>query len=378
LGPGDVFFTLSEITSLFYDFISTLQVLFGDDEWYIGAIFETKKNLRQHWTYKVAFMDDGSWSTVEQKILSPDSEIQQHECDGLKAYRRLTEHEYKKLKGLCSSLNKKREVKTFLELILPDSNAVEATELNSGMERTKAKKSRKRKREYNDDDEEEEEQEEEEEEALNGRNLPRGFDLRDYSAFLDDNRPTRNSRDLGYPGGEKYPEEYPEEYPGGEKYPEECPLDDVGKSNSQKKEKKEKKEKKGKKEPVSNADSVTTRRGSGPLREQGRNEMKENIIDGVAVAAGGSKSCGDPEASSQQPTPPVLEQVATSEVSLQAWLKELGLAKYIGMFEEEEVDMDSILLLKEADLEKYGVKLGPRKKLVDAIEKIVQQRNNSL
>jgi hypothetical protein len=53
--------------------------------------------------------------------------------------------------------------------------------------------------------------------------------------------------------------------------------------------------------------------------------------------------------------------------ALRAWLKDLGLEKYAGVFERDEIDLDVLAQLSEADLEKIGLPLGPRKKLLGAI-----------
>ena len=49
------------------------------------------------------------------------------------------------------------------------------------------------------------------------------------------------------------------------------------------------------------------------------------------------------------------------------WLEDQGLGKFADLFAEHEVDMDVLPELGEPDLEKIGVPLGPRKKLLKAI-----------
>jgi len=49
------------------------------------------------------------------------------------------------------------------------------------------------------------------------------------------------------------------------------------------------------------------------------------------------------------------------------WLEELGLGQYSQVFVEAEVDLAVLPDLGEGDLEKLGVKLGHRKKLLRAI-----------
>ena len=53
--------------------------------------------------------------------------------------------------------------------------------------------------------------------------------------------------------------------------------------------------------------------------------------------------------------------------SLSAWLQSLGLERYAAIFAENGVELDSLPLLDEADLEKLGVLLGHRRKLLKAI-----------
>ena len=52
------------------------------------------------------------------------------------------------------------------------------------------------------------------------------------------------------------------------------------------------------------------------------------------------------------------------------WLKELGLEKYTPLFVEQEIDETVLAELNEQDLEKLGLPLGPRKKILRAIQSI--------
>ena len=52
---------------------------------------------------------------------------------------------------------------------------------------------------------------------------------------------------------------------------------------------------------------------------------------------------------------------------LGSWLRGLGLAKYQALLEESEIDLEVLPELDEADLEKLGIPMGPRKKLLRAI-----------
>jgi class 3 adenylate cyclase/tetratricopeptide (TPR) repeat protein len=49
------------------------------------------------------------------------------------------------------------------------------------------------------------------------------------------------------------------------------------------------------------------------------------------------------------------------------WIASLGLDKYAGAFADAEIDLDVLRDLTEADLERLGIPLGPRKKLLKAI-----------
>ena len=53
--------------------------------------------------------------------------------------------------------------------------------------------------------------------------------------------------------------------------------------------------------------------------------------------------------------------------TLLSWLQALGLERYAGVFAEQEVDLDALRLLSEADLERLGLPLGPRRKLLKAL-----------
>ena len=53
-----------------------------------------------------------------------------------------------------------------------------------------------------------------------------------------------------------------------------------------------------------------------------------------------------------------------------AWLRDLGLARYEEAFRDSDIDADVLPDLTEADLEKLGVSLGHRKKLLKAIAEL--------
>jgi class 3 adenylate cyclase/predicted ATPase len=55
---------------------------------------------------------------------------------------------------------------------------------------------------------------------------------------------------------------------------------------------------------------------------------------------------------------------------LSSWLAGLGLERYAQVFSDNEVDLDTVRLLSEQDLERLGLPLGPRKKLLKAIAEL--------
>lgn len=59
--------------------------------------------------------------------------------------------------------------------------------------------------------------------------------------------------------------------------------------------------------------------------------------------------------------------MGTDPESVPGWLRQLGLEKYEQVFADNDIDIDALRLLGEADLEKLGVSLGHRKRLLQAI-----------
>ena len=53
--------------------------------------------------------------------------------------------------------------------------------------------------------------------------------------------------------------------------------------------------------------------------------------------------------------------------SIRAWLQQFALERYAQVFAENDIDLDTLPLLGEADLEKLGVSLGHRKRMLRGI-----------
>ena len=60
------------------------------------------------------------------------------------------------------------------------------------------------------------------------------------------------------------------------------------------------------------------------------------------------------------------------------WLRGLGLAQYEAKFLENEIEADVLPELTEADLEKLGLPLGPRKRILKAIANLTPPRPREL
>jgi class 3 adenylate cyclase len=60
-------------------------------------------------------------------------------------------------------------------------------------------------------------------------------------------------------------------------------------------------------------------------------------------------------------------------MDISAWLRDLGLERYADSFESNAIDSEVLAELTEADLEKLGVLLGHRKKLLKAIAALAGQ-----
>jgi class 3 adenylate cyclase len=59
--------------------------------------------------------------------------------------------------------------------------------------------------------------------------------------------------------------------------------------------------------------------------------------------------------------------------SLPDWLRQIGLERYAQVFAENDVDLEALRFLTEGDLEKLGISLGHRKKLLNAMAELMGQ-----
>ena len=64
-------------------------------------------------------------------------------------------------------------------------------------------------------------------------------------------------------------------------------------------------------------------------------------------------------------------------MDVMAWLRDLGLDRYETAFRDNEIDWEVLPELSEADLEKLGLPLGPRKKLLKAIAALSAERSSA-
>ena len=62
-------------------------------------------------------------------------------------------------------------------------------------------------------------------------------------------------------------------------------------------------------------------------------------------------------------------------ITIRQWLKELQLERYAEVFEAEEVDVDSLSYIREDNLEKLGIPLGPRLKILATVSTRSQAQN---
>src|SRR3954469_25017782 len=59
------------------------------------------------------------------------------------------------------------------------------------------------------------------------------------------------------------------------------------------------------------------------------------------------------------------------------WLRGLGLEQYAAAFRDSEIDADVLPELTEADLEKLGLPLGPRRRILTAIASLADAAKGS-
>jgi hypothetical protein len=93
-----------------------------------------------------------------------------------------------------------------------------------------------------------------------------------------------------------------------------------------------------------------------------------------------SAPTGNSEANKQTPAPQShgQEREGSAGVSggqvpnmtIEQFLQRNGLSHYLPMFQKEEIDLNTLFLLKPAHLAAMGIKMGPRLKILHAIEEL--------
>ncbi|KAK7389370.1 hypothetical protein VNO78_24336 [Psophocarpus tetragonolobus] len=88
------------------------------------------------------------------------------------------------------------------------------------------------------------------------------------------------------------------------------------------------------------------------------------------VANSGSKNVGAETSSVQikRSTNPAPKKSRKADTSVDGFLRSLGLEKYIITFQAEEVDMTALNHMTDEDLKAMGIPMGPRKKIILALE----------
>ena len=70
---------------------------------------------------------------------------------------------------------------------------------------------------------------------------------------------------------------------------------------------------------------------------------------------------------------PFHDRYVSAGTDIAPWLEDLGLSRYLQVFEDNDIDMEVLGELTESDLEKIGVSLGHRKKMLKAIASGVEE-----
>jgi hypothetical protein len=65
---------------------------------------------------------------------------------------------------------------------------------------------------------------------------------------------------------------------------------------------------------------------------------------------------------------------STKWSAVHKFLVSAGVGEYVNKFVEQQVDLDALFMLDDRDLVSLGLPLGPRKKLLGAIEERVRRR----
>ncbi|CAH9074301.1 unnamed protein product [Cuscuta epithymum] len=130
--------------------------------------------------------------------------------------------------------------------------------------------------------------------------------------------------------------------------------------------------------------TVETSRGLNKSISRGTRDLREKLSGTVAAAANISKTKTNSEVSKPLRKSGVAEalKLETKKVasttskkksqqkaeSVDSFLQSLGLEKYAITFQAEEVDMAALIHMTDEDLKAMGIPMGPRKKIVLALE----------
>ena len=63
---------------------------------------------------------------------------------------------------------------------------------------------------------------------------------------------------------------------------------------------------------------------------------------------------------------------------LSEWLKQHDLERFLGIFEENEVDLTTLRMLSESDLAELGLPFGPRKRIINLLREEKSQEKSGL
>lgn len=69
--------------------------------------------------------------------------------------------------------------------------------------------------------------------------------------------------------------------------------------------------------------------------------------------------------------------VAERSAAIHEFLAAAGVGEYVNKFVEQRVDLDALFMLNDQDLVSLGLPLGPRRKLLKAVQERAAERNKT-